>query len=409
MTMALDGVRILDVTTSVAGPYCTLILSALGAEVIKVEHPERGDDTRGWGPPFWDGHSAIFLALNAGKRSLAINIKSPDGREAVARVAAGCDVFVQNLRPGLAERLGLGFDALRERNERIVYCAIGAFGKAGPKRDLPGYDPLMQAAGGIMSVTGEPERPTVRAGVSVVDQGTGMWAAIGILAALRQRDVAGAGAQLVDTSLYETALNWLPYQLVGYLGSGRVPAAQGSGLAIVAPYQAYDARDRRIMVAAGNDRQFAALCGALDRADLARDPRFASNAERVANREALSAALSERFAQADAATWLEALARAGVPAAPLQDVGEVADDAQTAALEILQPLRHPHVRDLRVVAPPLSFDGERAAFRSAPPLLGEHSAAVLATAGYRQPEIEKLQADGVIAVTRPDREEVGRT
>src|SRR6266508_4397994 len=208
----LAGVRVLEVGTALAGPYCTLILGALGADVVKVEPPGRGDDTRGWGPPFWDGESPVYLAANAGKRSVALRLRSPAAQEAVLRLAEGTDVFVQNLRPGLVERLGLDFEAVSGRSPRIVYCSIGAFGRRGPLRHQPGYDPLMQAAGGIMSVTGEPDGPPARVGASIVDQATGMWGAIAILAALRARDT-GAGPQLVDLSLYESAVNWLPYQI----------------------------------------------------------------------------------------------------------------------------------------------------------------------------------------------------
>jgi crotonobetainyl-CoA:carnitine CoA-transferase CaiB-like acyl-CoA transferase len=399
----LAGVRVLDLTTSVAGPYCTLILAALGAEVVKVEHPERGDDTRAWGPPFLAGESATFLALNAGKRSLAVDVKAPEGLEAVRRLAARADVFVQNLRPGLAERLGLGFDALRAANPELVYCSIGAFGKVGPKRHLPGYDPLMQAAGGIMSITGEPDGAPVRAGVSVVDQGTGMWAAIAILAALRARDQDGRG-RLVDTSLYETALNWLPYQLVGYLGTRDVPRQQGSSLAIIAPYQAFEAADRWLMVAAGNDRQFAALCRVVDAPELADDPRFASNPDRVAHREDLAMLLADRFRARPAASWLVLLEAAGVPAALIQDLAEVAEDEQTAALGILQPLAHPVVEDLRVVAPPVAFDDERVRHAAPPPALGEQSGEVLAEIGYGPQQLEELREAGVITMP-PDRRE----
>jgi crotonobetainyl-CoA:carnitine CoA-transferase CaiB-like acyl-CoA transferase len=392
----LAGVRVLDVTTSLAGPYATLILGALGADVVKVEHPQRGDDTRAWGPPFWNDESVTYLAANASKRSLAVDLKHADGLEAVLRVAADCDVFVQNLRPGLAERIGLGFDAIRKRRPDVVYCAIGAFGKEGPLREQPGYDPLMQAAGGIMSVTGEQGRQPVRAGVSVVDQGTGMWAVIGILAALRAREL-GAPAQLIDLSLYETAVNWLPYQLAGYLGSDRVPRAMGTALGIISPYQAFEASDSWVMLAAGNDRQFASLCATLGVPEIAADERFLTNPDRVANRDALSGIIAERFREHAAATWLERLAAANVPAAPVQDVAQVAAYEQTASLDLLQPVAHPEIDDLRLVRLPISVNDERAAHRTPPPALGEHSAEILAEAGYGAAEIEALRTDGVIA------------
>ena len=389
MSSPLAGVRVLELTTSLAGPYATLILGALGADVVKIEPPGRGDDTRAWGPPFWDGESATYLAANASKRSVALALRSPEGREAVLRLAERSDVLVQNLRPGLVETLGLGFDDVAARSPRIVYCSIGAFGNVGPLRDRPGYDPLMQAAGGIMSVTGEPGRPPARAGISVVDQGTGMWAALAVLAALRLRD-AGAGAQRIDLSLYETAVNWLPYQIAGYLGSGRVPGPLGSTIGIIAPYQAFEATDGWLMVAAGNDRLFAALCAELGLPELADAPRFGTNPDRVANREELAALLAERFRTDSLAVWLERLDGAGVPAAPVQDLAQVVAHEQTAALGLLQEVPHPSVPDLRLVGLPLSFAGERVAHRGPPPGLGGHSRELLAEVGYTGEEIDRL-------------------
>jgi len=391
----LRGVRVLDLTTSVAGPYCTLILAALGADIVKIERPDGGDDTRAWGPPFWANESATFLAMNAGKRSLAVDLKSSAGLAVALRLARSADVFLQNLRPGLAERLGLGFDVLARKNERLVYCSIGAFGSKGPLAREPGYDPLMQAAGGIMSITGEPGGAPVRTGPSIVDQGTGMWCAIGILAALRARD-AGAGPQLIDSSLYETAVNWIPYQLVGYLASGRPPGPLGSGIGILAPYQAFRTQDGWVMIAAGNNRLFTALCEALELPRLAVDPRFRTNADRVANRAALADLLGARAARERTDTWLERLRAAGVPVAPIQDAAQVAASEQTAALGLLQPLPHALVPDLRVVAPPLSVDGERLGYATPAPGLGEHSVELLREAGFDRLEIETLLDSGAV-------------
>ena len=391
--LPLDGLRVLDVTSSLAGPYCTEILAALGADVVKVERPEGGDETRRWWP-LWDGEGVMFLCANTGKRSLALDLSDPRGLEALLRLADRADVFVQ-LRPGLAERRGLGAEAVRERNPRLVYCSIGSFGNRGPLRKLPGYDPLMQAFAGIVSVTGEPDRPGVRSGASLVDQGTGLWAALGILAALRERDATGQG-RLVEVSLYETAVGLLPYHLTGFLATGVVPGRHGTAYPGIVPYQAFAAADGELLVAAANDRLFAALCDVLDLPELPEDERFATNLARVEHREELVALLGARFATEPRAVWLERLGQAGVPAAPVQDVGEVARHEQTRVLGLLQDLG-----SYTTVAPPLSVEGERVPHRSPAPALGEHTAEVLAEAGYAEAEVAELSAAGVVLVGKP--------
>jgi crotonobetainyl-CoA:carnitine CoA-transferase CaiB-like acyl-CoA transferase len=391
--LPLEGVRVLELGTSIAGPYCTLILSALGADVVKLEPLGRGDDTREWGPPFWSGESATFLAVNAGKRSLAVDLRSPQGVDVALRLAARADVLVQNLRPGLAEELGLAFEVVAGRNDRVVYCSIGSFGTSGPLSAEPGYDPLMQAAGGIMSLTGEPDGAPLRCGASLVDQGTGMWAVIAILAALRERD-RGAGAQLVDTSLYETAVGWLPYQMAGYLASGVAPRPLGTGISILAPYQAFRASDGWVMVAAGNDRLYQRLRQALDLPD---DPCFASNRLRVEHREALASLIGEVVAGWTVDETVARLRTAGVPVAPVADLAEVAASEQTRALGLLQPVPHPDVPDLRLVSLPVTVNGERRGHRGPPPRLGEHTRELLAEAGLDYETVDELVRAGVVA------------
>jgi crotonobetainyl-CoA:carnitine CoA-transferase CaiB-like acyl-CoA transferase len=379
----LEGVRVVDVTSSLAGPYCTEILGALGADVVKVEHPTRGDESRAWGAPFFEGASVMFYAANLNKRSLALDLER--GRDVLLRLVDSADVFLQSLRPGTAARLGFGAADLRARKPELVYCDIGAFGRSGPLKDLPGYDPLLQAFGGIMSVTGEADRPGVRVGASIVDQGTGMWAALGILAAL----LAGGG-HIVDVSLFETVVGLLPYQLTAYLAGGEVPGRHGTAFPLIAPYQVFHTLDGDLMIAAGNDGLFARLCEALDLDALASDPRFATNPDRVSQREKLAELIGKRIEKERRADVLARLEQAGVPAAPVNDVGQVAEHEQTSALGLIQPMPEP------TVALPLSLDGERILHRFPPPRLGQHTVEILEELGYSADEISALEAEHVI-------------
>jgi crotonobetainyl-CoA:carnitine CoA-transferase CaiB-like acyl-CoA transferase len=352
----LAGIRVVDVTSSLAGPTCTQLLASLGAEVIKVE-PPGGDHARAWGPPFVGGEGAMFLASNAGKRSLVLDLSTAEGREELLRLADESHVLVQSLRPGAAEAHGFGPDVVRARNPQLVYCSIGAFGTRGPLREQPGYDPLLQAASGIMSVTGLADQPPVRVGVSLIDLSTGLWAAFGIVSALQR-----GGGCTVEVSLYETALWLLSYQLVGYLGSGEIPGREGSAFAQIAPYQVFATRDGELMIVAGNDKLFRGLCAVLG---LEPEERFATNPQRVVHRAELATLLEERTRTWSTDELLDALVAAGIPASPVRDVGEAADHEQTRALGILQQLG-----DFTTVAQPVSFDGERLLHRAPPPKLG---------------------------------------
>ncbi|GAA4342937.1 CoA transferase [Pigmentiphaga soli] len=372
-TLPLQGMTVIEIGHTVAAPYAGMILAELGADVIKVENPDAGDYTRGM-PPFRDGASAVYQALNRGKRSIALDMKRPRDAALLKRlIVEKADVVLHNLKYGAMEKLGFGAEELLRLKPGLVYCNVGAFGRTGPLRDRPGYDPLMQAYTGIMSIMGEEGRPPVRVGVSITDQAAGMWAVIGIQAAYQESRRSGAGG-VVDTSLFETALCWLTVQYSSFDASGVVPKREGSGLAMMAPYQAFESADSYLMVAAGNDNNFRKLCGALERPDLALDPRFAANKGRVEHRPALLAELEPIFRRKTTAQWLALLEAAGVPCSPIKRIDEVVDDPHAQALEIFQPSPDGagHILGL-----PLSFDSARPPFRRAAPGLGEHTGEIL--------------------------------
>jgi crotonobetainyl-CoA:carnitine CoA-transferase CaiB-like acyl-CoA transferase len=395
MLAPLRGVRVLELGTALAGPWCGHVLAVLGSDVIKVE-PLTGDEARSGGSPLWNGESPLFLAANANKRSIAVDLRSQEARSIVFRLAERVDIVLQNLRPGTVERLGFGFDELRERNPRVVYCNIGGFGHKGPLRDAAAYDAVIQGVTGIMSNTRESsDHPPLRTGPAIVDLGTGLWAAIGILAALRARDVYGT-AQRVDTSLFETGVNWQPMQMLSYLADGVVQPPPGRASLIYAPFQSFDTSDGAIVIGAGNDRLFRELVEVLEAPELLDDPRFASNVERVRHRGALAERLAERFATDTTAAWLIRLRGAGLPAGCVQDIGELADDPQLEALGLLEPIEHPAIPGLQLVAPPLSFNGDRPGFRRPPPLLSQHADEVLKELGLEPEDIARLEHDGIV-------------
>ena len=395
MDAPLAGILVADLTQNVAGPYCTQILGDMGASVIKVERPERGDDARAWAPPYWGLESASFTAVNRNKRSLALDMKGREGKDVLGRLVARADVFVQSLRAGAVEALGFGWAAAHRANPRLIYCSITAFGTEGPYRDRPGYDPLMQACGGIMSITGHPGAPPVRVPVSLVDMATGMWAAMAVLAALRERDRTGSGA-LVTTSLYDTAIGWTAFQMANYLASGAPPAPQGSGTPMIAPYEAFPSRDGWVMIAAASDALFGKCCGALGVEALAGDPRFVSNPDRVRNRGALGEALGAVTRTLSTDEIVRRLQDAGVPTAPILTLDQVVTQPQTEASGMLIAAAHPRLPDFRAVGLPIRWDGERPGVTRVPPQLGEHTAEVLAELGYDPRSIEELAARHVV-------------
>jgi len=372
----LHGYTIVEIGHSVAAPYAGMILADLGADVIKIEHPEGGDYARGWGPPFWNEAAPHFVAMNRNKRGVTVDLGDEAQSAALRKlIVEEADAVVCNLRPGTAERRGLGPKALLAAKPELVYCEIGAFGRGGPLSDRPGYDPLMQAYGGLMSITGEStDRPPIRVGVSMIDMGTGLWAAMGIMGALLEREKTGRGG-LVETSLYETAIGWvaIPIARVNIEPAPQLP--QGSGAPGIVPYQAFRARDGWLVIGAGNDTLFAKLAQAFDIPDLAHDERYRTNRARVANRATLIPLLEKKAAQYSSAELAALLDRHGVPNAPVQKIDQVIADAQTQALGIVQ--QGPQGA-LPTVGLPLRFDGERPDYERAAPALGEHTEEVMA-------------------------------
>lgn len=372
--LPLSDVTVIELGHSVAAPYAGEILGDLGANVIKIEKKD-GDDARKWAPPYWAGMSAIFQSLNRNKRSAVVEIRDRNQNARLKRLILDqADVVLQNLRPGTAAELGLDAATLCERKPSLIYCTIGAFGATGPLKDRPGYDPLMQAFAGLMSVTGEPGQNPVRVGTSIIDMAAGMWAVIGVVSALARRAVTGNGA-IVDTSLYETALAWMCYHAANFQASGDMPQRQGSGAGQIVPYKGYATRDGFIVIAAGNDKLFERLSNALGHPEWITDARFRTNPDRVKNQTVLYRMIEAVIATRTSSEWQQLMDAVGVPAAPMQTIDQVLAHEQTRALGILQ--RSPDDA-ISLIGLPLSFDGERPPFRVSPPALGAHTDEILA-------------------------------
>ena len=369
--LPLEGVRVLDLSRVLAGPYATMVLGDLGADVLKVEHPERGDDTRHWGPPFAGSESAYFLSINRNKRSIGIDLKDPDGLERIEKLAAGADVVIENWRRGALEKLGLGFEKLKRANPDLVYCSITGFGP-GPDEDRPGYDFLVQARGGVMSITGQPDGEPTKVGVAIADIVCGLFASNAILAALHRRSVTGEGAR-IEVPLFESTLGWLANRGQEYLTSGEETGLIGNAHPSIVPYQTFDASDKPLVVAVGNNTQFANLCEVIGRPELAEDERFATNPDRVANREALIPELQSEFSERPAGEWADDLRAAGVPSGPVNTLADVLADEHLLGSGMLQGLNHPSAGHLKMLASPILIDGERLSIRRPPPILGQHT------------------------------------
>ncbi len=377
MPLPLDGVRVLDLTRVLAGPYCTMMLGDLGADVLKVERPGAGDDVRAWGPPFAPGgESAYFLCINRNKRSLTIDLKSARGRELVRDLARRCDVLVENFKTGTLDEMGIGYEALRAVNPGLIYCSITGFGTTGPYADLPGYDLIAQAMGGIMSITGEVNGEPMKVGVPIVDITTGMFAAVAILAALRVKDQTGQG-QRIDMALLDSQIAWLGNVAGNYLVSGQPPRRLGNAHPNITPYEVYPTKDGYVALAVGNDGQWRRFCQVAEAPHLAEDPLFRTNADRVRNRERLVPLMGEAMRRRTAQEWMDLLRKDEIPCGPIQTIDRALHDPQVLARGMVVEAQHPTAGPIRLVASPLKLSETPPAVRRPPPTLGQHTDEIL--------------------------------
>ena len=387
---ALEGLRVLDLSRVLAGPYCTMLLADMGADVIKVERPGKGDDTRGYGPPFINGESTYFMSVNRNKRSMTLNIKHEAGRQILFDLIARADVLVENFRPGTLDRQGFGFDDLHPSYPKLIYCSVSGYGHTGPMRNVPGYDLIVQGEGGIADLTGEPDGPPMKVGTSQADIIAGMNAFQGILLALLARRQSGLG-QKIDISLLDCQVSLLTYQAAIFLGTGDSPTRMGNQHPSIAPYETFAAKDGYVNVGCGNEVIWKRFCEITGNQALSEDPRFANNADRVANREALNRILEPLMKTRTVDDWVGLLRPAGVPSGPIQSVQEVLEHPQTLAREMVVPLEHPVAGDIRVTGNPIKMSLTPAQVQNAPPLLGEHTEDVLS-------DWLGMEAEGVAAL-----------
>ena len=395
MTGALTGITVLDLTRVLSGPYCTMVLADMGARVIKVEHPGKGDDTRHWGPPFVGTESAYFLSINRNKESVTLDFKHPQGREVLDRLLARADVLVENFKPGTMDRAGFGWETLHARHPRLVYTSISGYGQTGPRRDEPGYDAVIQAEGGLMSITGDGDGPAYRLGVAISDIAAGMFASQGVMAALFARERTGQG-QRVDIGMLDATAALLTYQAGNYFATGQIPARLGNRHPTIAPYETLPTSDGEIVIAVGNDGIWKRFCPAIDRPELADDPRFRTNRDRLASYTALKAELERTLITRTRAEWTERFRAASVPCGAVRDVAEVLADPQIAARDMVATLAHPTAGATRVVGTPIKLSETPGSIRTPPPTLGQHTDAVLGELGYDHDMIASLKTSGAV-------------
>jgi crotonobetainyl-CoA:carnitine CoA-transferase CaiB-like acyl-CoA transferase len=406
MAGALDGIRVLDLSRVLAGPWATQLLGDLGATITKVEHPDGGDDTRRWDSPSIGGpqgarEAAYFLAANRGKQSICIDIAHPEGQALVRAMAAEADVLVENFKVGGLARYGLDAASMRALNPRLIYCSITGFGQDGPRAEQAGYDFVIQGMGGMMSVTGESDGQPLKAGVALADIVTGLYAANAITAALLARERTGEGQQ-IDIALFDTQVAMLANQALNFLATGRSPGRLGNAHPNIAPYQAFPTRDGAITIAVGNDRQFRSLCAVIGDPELSADARFASNAGRVADREALALRIGTALLGGDSADWIAALDRETVPAGAINTIGQAFADPQARHRGLALSLPHGTLGSVPGVACPIRLSGTPVRYRHGPPALGEHGAAILRAMGKDDGDIAKLAARGIVRLPRTD-------
>jgi crotonobetainyl-CoA:carnitine CoA-transferase CaiB-like acyl-CoA transferase len=395
MAMPLEGIQVLDLSRTLAGPFCSMLLGDMGAEIIKIEQPGKGDESRAFTPPAWDGEAVYFLSSNRNKRSITVDLKTAEGKQIIYELAKKSDVLLENFRTGALDRIGYGYDTMKVLNSRLVYCSISGFGRTGPEKDRAGYDLLVQGFGGLMSVTGEADRSPAKAGMSIADLTTGMFAAYGILNALFAREKTGKG-QLVDTSLLDGQVMLLNHLATGYIATGRAAGRMGSAHPSIVPYQAFRAKDMEVILAVPNNGLWKKCCEALGWEDLLHDPRFFTNDERVAHREQLVPILHERLSQIESEELFARMDRAGVPCGPIHTIDQVLAHPQVRARELILEVEHPIVKDLKVPGFPVKLSDTPATLRRHPPLLGEHTEEILKELGMNEEKIEQLRKNQVI-------------
>ncbi|MFJ7680664.1 CaiB/BaiF CoA transferase family protein [Peribacillus butanolivorans] len=395
MNGALDGVRIIDVSRVLAGPFCSMILGDLGADVIKIEHHESGDETRGWGPPFAQGESAYYLCANRNKQSMTLNLKSEKGKEIFRKLVSSGDIVVQNFKTGTLEKMGIGYEELKEFNPQLIMASITGFGLTGPYKDLPGYDYIIQAMSGLMSITGETDGSPMKVGVAIADILTGLYTCIGILSALHHRGKTGEG-QEIDISLMDCQVSSLVNVASNYLFNGITPERMGNQHPNIVPYQTFHASDGELVVAVGNDEQFRRFTYVLERPDLAEQEQFKRNENRLLNKEELIPIVEDLLKRKTKKEWKVLLDDAGIPNGPINTIAEMLEDPQIKARDMLVNMEHPTVENLRVTGSPLKLSKTPVTMRKHPPLYGEHTDSILAGIGYKPDEIIKFKQNKII-------------